>query len=140
MDIKEDSNIPIILGRPFLANVGATVDVKNGKLTFKVGEEKLKFILSKFLKAPAIDDSCCFLDEIDKCVKELEKQQSTYSEVLKNPIPPILEDDNWRHEYQDENLSECLALTPDPIPCPKKPAIELKTLPKDLRYEFLDTT
>ena len=58
---------------------------------------------------------------------------------MKIPIPPILEDDNWCREYQDENLSECLALTPDPIPCPKKPAIKLKILPKDLRYEFLDT-
>ncbi|XP_050909147.1 uncharacterized protein LOC127122916 [Lathyrus oleraceus] len=28
MDIKEDSNIPIILGRPFLAIVGAIIDVK----------------------------------------------------------------------------------------------------------------
>ena len=139
MDIKEDSNIPIILGRPFLATAGAIIDVKNGKLTFKVGEEKVEFILSKFLMAPTIDDSCCFLDEIDKCVKELEKQQTTYSEVLKIPIPPILEDDNWHPEYQDENMSEFLALTPDHIPCQNKPAIELKTLPKDLRYEFLDT-
>ncbi|XP_050908239.1 uncharacterized protein LOC127121850 [Lathyrus oleraceus] len=34
MDIKEDSNIPIILGRPFLATVGAIIDVKQGKMTF----------------------------------------------------------------------------------------------------------
>ncbi|XP_058733326.1 uncharacterized protein LOC131604928 [Vicia villosa] len=138
MDIKEDPNIPIILGRPFLATAGAIIDVKKGKLTFEVGEEKVEFILSQFFKAPAIDDSCCFLDVIDECVKEMEKQQNTYSEVLKIPMPPIFEDDNWREEYQDNNLSECLALTPDPIPCPKKPAIELKTLPKYLRYEFLD--
>lgn len=46
MDIKEDSNIPIILGRPFLATAGAIIDVKKGKLTFEVGEEKVEFILS----------------------------------------------------------------------------------------------
>lgn len=28
MDIKEDSNIPIILGRPFLSTVGAIINVK----------------------------------------------------------------------------------------------------------------
>ena len=89
--------------------------------------------------APAIDDSCCFLHIIHKCMKELEKQKTTYSKVVKLHIPPILEDDNWCPEYQDENMSEFLALTPDPIPCPKKPVVELKTLPKDLRYEFLDT-
>ena len=31
MDIKEDSNIPIILCRPFLATARAIIDVKNGK-------------------------------------------------------------------------------------------------------------
>ncbi|XP_050875954.1 uncharacterized protein LOC127079617 [Lathyrus oleraceus] len=38
MDIKEDSNISIILERPFLATVGAIIYVKKGKLTFEVGE------------------------------------------------------------------------------------------------------
>ncbi|XP_058788432.1 uncharacterized protein LOC131662618, partial [Vicia villosa] len=56
MDIQEDSNIPIILGRPFLATAGAIIDVKRGKLTFEVGEEKIEFILSQFLKAPSIID------------------------------------------------------------------------------------
>ena len=41
MDIKEDSNIPIILGRHFLTTVDAIIDVKRGKLTFEVGEEKI---------------------------------------------------------------------------------------------------
>ncbi|XP_050896521.1 uncharacterized protein LOC127103296 [Lathyrus oleraceus] len=32
MDIKEDSHVPIILGRPFLATVGAIIDMKKGRL------------------------------------------------------------------------------------------------------------
>ncbi|XP_050883836.1 uncharacterized protein LOC127087037 [Lathyrus oleraceus] len=139
MDIKKDSHILIILGRPFLATVGAIIDVKKGRLTFEVREEKVEFLLAKFLQAPAIDDSCCFLDVIDECVKEMEKDPFKYTEVLKIPIPHIFEDDNWCEPYVNDNIRECLALTPNPIPCPKKPSIELKTLPKDLRYEFLDT-
>ncbi|XP_058774549.1 uncharacterized protein LOC131648836 [Vicia villosa] len=57
MDIQEDSNIHIILGRPFLVTAGAIIDVKHGKLTFEVGEEKIEFILSHFLKAPTMDDT-----------------------------------------------------------------------------------
>ncbi|XP_050917304.1 uncharacterized protein LOC127132397, partial [Lathyrus oleraceus] len=57
MDIREDDTTPIILGRPFLATAGAIIDVKRGRLTFEVGEEKIEFILSKFLKAPAIEDT-----------------------------------------------------------------------------------
>ncbi|XP_050893955.1 uncharacterized protein LOC127100728 [Lathyrus oleraceus] len=78
MDIKEDSHIPIILGRPFLATAGAIIDVKKGRLTFEVGEEKVEFLLAKFLQAPAIDDPCCFLDVIDECVKEMEKDILKY--------------------------------------------------------------
>ncbi|XP_050919503.1 uncharacterized protein LOC127137048 [Lathyrus oleraceus] len=139
MDIKEDSYIPIILGRPFLATVGAIIDVKKGKLTFKVGEEKIEFLLAKFLQAPTIDDSCCFLDVINECVKEMENEPSKYIEVLKIPIPYIFADDKLCEPYVDDSLRECLTLTPNIIPCPKKSSIELKTLPKDLRYEFLDT-
>ena len=113
MDIKEDTNTPIILGRPFLATAGAIIDVKKGKLTFEVGEEKIEFILSKFLKAPAIDDNCYFMDMIEECIKEAE-------------------------DHPDKTLDECLAITPDPTQGLHKPTIELKTLPKNLRYEFLD--
>ena len=72
MDIKEDDEIPILLGRPFLSTAGAIIDVKRGKMTFEVGDEKVKFILSKFLMAPAIDDSCYAIDIIDECIRELD--------------------------------------------------------------------
>ncbi|XP_050888681.1 uncharacterized protein LOC127093821 [Lathyrus oleraceus] len=105
MDIKKDSNIPIVLGRPFLATTGAIIDVKKGKLTFEVGEEKVEFILTQFLKASAIDDTCCLLDVIDECVREMENEQTSYSKILKIARPPTFEDENWSKEYQDDNLS-----------------------------------
>lgn len=45
MEMEEDSRIPIILGRSFLATAGAMIDVKNGKLTLQVGDEKVEFSL-----------------------------------------------------------------------------------------------
>ena len=95
MDIKEDSTTPIILGRSFLATAGAIIDVKRGKLTFKVGEEKVEFILTQFLQAPAIDDTCYLLNVIGECVRETEMQETTYSDIMKIQIPQIFEDDNW---------------------------------------------
>ncbi|XP_050897594.1 uncharacterized protein LOC127104457 [Lathyrus oleraceus] len=142
MDIKADSNIPIILGRPFLATTRFIINVKKGKLEnipFQVGEGKVKFILSQFLNAPTIEDLCCFLDVIDECIKEMEMEQSKYTEVQNIPPTRISKEENWRDPYVDGNLRECLALTPNHIPCPKKHDVELKILPKDLRYEFLDT-
>ena len=43
MDIPEDQDVPIILGRPFLATVGAIVDVKNGRIVFQVSDEMIGF-------------------------------------------------------------------------------------------------
>ncbi|XP_050876374.1 uncharacterized protein LOC127080089 [Lathyrus oleraceus] len=94
MDIKEDSNIPIILGRPFLATAEAITNVKKGKLTFEVGEENFEFILSYFLKAPVIEYSFCFRDVIDECIREMEMGRSKYTEVLKIPVTPISEEEN----------------------------------------------
>ncbi|XP_050908733.1 uncharacterized protein LOC127122436 [Lathyrus oleraceus] len=74
MDIKEDSNIHITLGRPFLATAEAIIDVKKGKLTFEVKEEKVEFIISHFLKAPTIEYSCCFLEVIEEFIREMEME------------------------------------------------------------------
>ncbi|XP_050875601.1 uncharacterized protein LOC127079235 [Lathyrus oleraceus] len=130
---------PYYFRKALLATVEAIIDVKKGRLTFEVGEEKVEFLLAKFLQAATLDASCCLLDVIDECVEEMEKEPYKYTKVLKIPTPLISEDDNWREPYVDDSLRECLALTPNPMPCPEKPSIELKTLPKDLRYEFLDT-
>ncbi|XP_050919008.1 uncharacterized protein LOC127136504 [Lathyrus oleraceus] len=81
-----DRSVKFPVGRPFLATAGAIIDVKKGKLTFKLGDEKVEFLLAKFLQAPVIDDSCCLLDE---CVKEMEKEPFKYTEVLKIPTPLI---------------------------------------------------
>ena len=136
MDIKEDDDIPILLGRPFLSTTGAIIDVKRGKLTFEVGDEKIEFILSKFLMAPVLGDACYAIDIIDECIRELDQEEPI--ETIKLPSALVMDDDGFREPYINDNLHECLSLTPDPIPCPNKPTLELKELPKNLRYEFLD--
>lgn len=85
MDIREDPHIPIFLGRPFLTTADAIIDVKRGNLTFEVGDEKIEFILSQFLKNPSINDSWCFIDIIDECIKELSSEPPLTEEL---DVPP----------------------------------------------------
>ncbi|XP_058003699.1 uncharacterized protein LOC131180103 [Hevea brasiliensis] len=70
LEMKEDVQIPIILGRPFLATAGAIIDVKNGLLTLKVGDEKVEFNLFNKMKHKLEPDECFKVDIIDKQVKE----------------------------------------------------------------------
>ena len=43
IDIKEDKQVPLLLGRPFLATGATLIDVKKGELTLKVGDEVVHF-------------------------------------------------------------------------------------------------
>ncbi|GKA86534.1 putative reverse transcriptase domain-containing protein [Tanacetum coccineum] len=43
LDIPEDDDVPLILGRPFLSTAHSKIDVFKRKITLRVGEEKLVF-------------------------------------------------------------------------------------------------
>ena len=50
LDMEEDSKVPLLLGRPFLATGAALIDMKKGVLTLRVGEEATDFNLLQSLK------------------------------------------------------------------------------------------
>ena len=50
--MREDEFAPIILGRPFLATVGAIINVRKGFMTFDIGGEVLEFEITKRLDPP----------------------------------------------------------------------------------------
>jgi len=54
VDIPEDHDVPIILGRPFLATARAIVDVKNGRIVFQVSDEMVGSELENVMKGPAL--------------------------------------------------------------------------------------
>ncbi|XP_020249345.1 uncharacterized protein LOC109826740 [Asparagus officinalis] len=70
LKIEEDSNILIILGRTFLATVGAIINVKNGKLTLNIEGEMVEFDLSNTMNLPLTDKVFYRVDVIDKCTHE----------------------------------------------------------------------
>ncbi|CAL1412545.1 unnamed protein product [Linum trigynum] len=51
LDIKEDAKVPLILGRPFLATAKALIDVHDGTLVLRDGEERITFSIAN--TAPA---------------------------------------------------------------------------------------
>ncbi|XP_010247584.1 PREDICTED: uncharacterized protein LOC104590568 [Nelumbo nucifera] len=69
LDMEEDVDVPLILGRPFLATGKATVDVQQGQLSLKIQDEEVIFKMSDAMKhAPSSDDSCYMIDVIDYAV------------------------------------------------------------------------
>ncbi|XP_074374060.1 uncharacterized protein LOC141714440 [Apium graveolens] len=58
LEMNEDVDIPIILGRPFLATAGTNIDVKSGKLTLNVGEETVDFDLDQSMRELSVKIEC----------------------------------------------------------------------------------
>ena len=108
---KEISQVPIILGQPFLAIVKVVIDWGKGEVILKVGEHTVKVDINKVMKFPsrASEDlgAIDFSDDqdIDACVEE---------------VMMIEEEARFEELLMDE------------------PTLELKTLPSTLKYAFLD--
>ncbi|KAK8931033.1 hypothetical protein KSP39_PZI016254 [Platanthera zijinensis] len=83
LDIKEDVEVPLILGRPFLATSRAIIDVSNGKLFLRVGDDEVIFSFTPSMKNTlANDDSSFFVDAVSDdssyCLSDFEKEFSTF--------------------------------------------------------------
>ena len=59
LDIEQDKQVPLLLGKPFLATREALIDVKNGELTLRVGNEVVQFNLNHSLKQPELSNVDC---------------------------------------------------------------------------------
>ena len=57
MEMEEDTQVPLLLGRPFLATRAALIDVKKGELTLRVGDEAIHFNLNQCLKQSDCDNA-----------------------------------------------------------------------------------
>ncbi|XP_057996495.1 uncharacterized protein LOC131175839 [Hevea brasiliensis] len=87
LEMEEDVQIPIILGRPFLAITGAIIDVKNGRLTLKVGDEEVEFNLFSTMKHKLKPNECFKVDIVDKIKEALISA-------------PIMQPPNWELPFE----------------------------------------
>ena len=57
MQMEEDTQAPLLLGRPFLATGAALIDVQKGELTLRVGNEAVHFNINKSLEHPDVGNN-----------------------------------------------------------------------------------
>ncbi|XP_038701821.1 uncharacterized protein LOC119998542 [Tripterygium wilfordii] len=66
LNMEEDRDIPIIMGRPFLATTGTIIDVKKGLLTMNIEGESAEFQIFEAMKRPMDIEECNRLDIIEQ--------------------------------------------------------------------------
>ncbi|GJS44128.1 DNA-directed DNA polymerase [Tanacetum coccineum] len=89
LDMPEDSRVPIILGRPFLATARAMIDVFNKKITLRVEDDEVVFDVEQSIKRPTTEDDECYgIDDLDDSINEeaqelLSNEEHAYSFLLR---------------------------------------------------------
>ena len=63
INMEEDKQVPLLLGRPFLATGAALIDVKKRELTRRVGDKEVHFNLNHNLKQLELSSSDCEIIE-----------------------------------------------------------------------------
>ena len=65
LDMEEDKEIPIILGRPFLSIGRAMIDVQRGDLKLRVQDDKVKFNVFEAVRHPTESDTCFMIETVE---------------------------------------------------------------------------
>ncbi|KAK4718040.1 hypothetical protein R3W88_016378 [Solanum pinnatisectum] len=151
LDCEIDAEIPIILGRPFLATGRALVDVESGELKFRVNKDEVALNVCKSMKYPSDIHVVSTIDFIDEAMASV-----SHLMCMSEPLEAVLA--NY-YEFEIQGYEEVVAAlsglggyskTPLKLDIdlknrespPAKPSteelphLELKALPH-LRYAFL---
>ncbi|XP_021736454.1 uncharacterized protein LOC110703005 [Chenopodium quinoa] len=98
MDMDEDVDTPLILGREALKTLGLVINYKNNIITCEVGDEKIVFEFFKLLKTPMVEK--CY--RVDVVNKELDR----LGRVVMKPQDPIVETLTCKEEYHSQEAKE----------------------------------
>ncbi|GJS72287.1 putative reverse transcriptase domain-containing protein [Tanacetum coccineum] len=90
LDMPEDVNVPLILGRPFLSTARAKIDVYKRKITLRVGEKKIIFKSVK--PASSISNRVYMLSLRERIDLDLEARLMGETLVLNRSLDPFSED------------------------------------------------
>ena len=72
LDFKKDEEVPLILGMPFLYTATAIIDVYDGTLILRVGDETCMFNVYQSMKYPYDEDFYMRVYVVDKCMNEVQ--------------------------------------------------------------------
>ncbi|XP_075079804.1 uncharacterized protein LOC142165067 [Nicotiana tabacum] len=70
LDCRVDEEIPIILGRSFLATGRALIDCETGELNMRLSDEEITFKVQKSMKRPSEFANYSLIDVVDVIVEE----------------------------------------------------------------------
>ncbi|XP_012844566.1 PREDICTED: uncharacterized protein LOC105964603 [Erythranthe guttata] len=151
LDMDEDREIPIILGRPFLATSRTVIDWSSGDLTMTVHDQTIKFNVFNAIKRLHNSNECFSIDLVESCSSEnfdsLHLDSLEASLVVGNDCGDErveeqicwLDSGNFLTRQKFESLDLATLTTPKAFKTSleEPPQLEMKELPAHLKYAYL---
>lgn len=149
MDIEEDDDVPLILGRTFMLAARMMIDYDDGLMKVRLNDEEINFNIKDAMKHSKDKGACFKMDAMDEVIIVTRKQLhklTALERVLTNAL-------NVLSAEEEKEIEECLKEleTLKEIPPNKakveelknkdkveEPKIEMKVLPSHLKYVFLE--
>ncbi|XP_015969926.1 uncharacterized protein LOC107493343 [Arachis duranensis] len=131
LDMEEEANTSIILGRPFLATAGTIINVQKGELVLRLHKEKMVFNVFKAISYPKEPiGECMLVDTMEQIVQEVIGEDQCEENIeLEQALDGKLPQATMRNS---------IMLTTTDNKDAESPKLELKALPPNLKYEYLD--
>ncbi|XP_052290887.1 uncharacterized protein LOC127900301 [Citrus sinensis] len=151
LDFKADKEVPIILGRPFLATGKTLIDVHKEELTIRVNNQQVTFNVLEAMRNPDEVEDYNFLsvvdfivaDRMDRCCSKAFDRVNTFDDAEEEDVAAIQTD--WMEEKQSDRhtrfiehlnlLDREVKIALPSIESP--PSLELKLLSSHLKYAYL---
>ncbi|XP_022007625.1 uncharacterized protein LOC110906840 [Helianthus annuus] len=120
LDMEADERVPIILGRPFLRTAKAIIDVFDGKISLRAGDEVVTFEIDRAMQHPSCGDdvsgpchSVYFLNSFISCVDTCFEYISGADLVGEGVVDEHSEDEV--EEVEEECLDESDEVSAEPL-------------------------
>ena len=157
LEIEPDAfdrvEVPIILGRAFMATADTVIRVKDGSLSMKVGDMSVEYKVFEASRRPS-DNGKCFMVESFSPITHEASILNSYKDPLEVCLTQALMDFDAKKEVDEleKLLNDAPILEPrkwnqfEPLPLStnkvvpsiqQAPKLELKPLPQHLKYVFL---
>ncbi|XP_070028654.1 uncharacterized protein [Nicotiana sylvestris] len=149
LDCQVDEEIPIILGRPFLATGRALIDCETRELKMRLNDEKVIFNVQQSMRRPSEYANCSLVEAVNVILHEND-ETLTATDLLGAWLTNLEEMDGeglaewvmalegqgfWKREPQFESLELEKSATPPAKPSVEEPPkLELKPFLAHLRY------
>ena len=149
MDIEEDDDVPLILGRAFMLAARMMIDYDDGLMKVRLDDEEINFNLHNAMKHSKDKGACFKVDATDEVIMDTRKQLHKPT-ALERVLTDAL---NVLSAEEEKEIEECLKELETLKEIPPKKAkveelkedekveeskVEMKVLPSHLKYVFLE--